>query len=220
MSDIDPNPPLEPPKPRKQPKQTRSRILVESIKQSCLMILEESGPQGLTVTRISEISGVAMGSIYQYFPNIDSIIATLYEDQIEADILIAHEKVRGGYQNKSLEASLSSLIRGTLSFHSRMLKLDQDFHRRFYHTFDLTRWYNQRAGDPHASGRALQNILETHKEEYPFRNPAMEAMILDSAFKGTILDAVKYHPEYIDDPEFAEILLRLGTGVLGLPTPA
>ena len=57
------------------------------------MILESEGPKGLAVTRISELSGVAMGSIYQYFPNIDAIVATVYEDRILANIELANKRV-------------------------------------------------------------------------------------------------------------------------------
>lgn len=207
--------PESPPKPRKLPQQSRSRILVDSIKQACMMILEDVGPSGLTVTRISDVSGVAMGSIYQYFPNIDAIVALIYEDLIEADIEIARKKV-SSYHKRSLEDSLNSLIRGTLSFHSRMLKLDRKFHQRFYHTFDLSRWFNQREGDPLASARAIQEILELHRAEYPVSNSEMEAAILNSAFQSTILDAVKYHPEYVDSPDFSQALVRMALGLLGL----
>jgi AcrR family transcriptional regulator len=205
-----------PPKPRKLPQQSRSRILVDSIKQACMMILEKEGPRGLTVTKISDVSGVAMGSIYQYYPNVDAIVATLYEDLIEADVEIARKKVGQRYRQHSLEASIVSLIRGTLGFHRRMLKLDQDFHRRFYQTFDLNRWFNRRAGDPEANVKVIREILVAHQDEYPMRNPDMEAFTMTAAQSGAILDAVKYHPEYIDDPEFESYVVKLGLGIIGL----
>jgi AcrR family transcriptional regulator len=205
-----------PPKPRKMPQQSRSRILVDSIKQACQMILEKEGPRGLTVTKISDVSGVAMGSIYQYFPNVDAIVATLYEDLIEADVEIARKKVGKRYREHTLEASIASLIRGTLDFHRRMLKLDEEFHRRFYQTFDLNRWFNQRAGDPEANIKVIREILVAHQHEYAMRDPDMEAFTMVAAQSGAILEAVKYHPEYIDDPKFEEGIVRLGLGLIGL----
>lgn len=53
---------------RKRPTQSRSRALVDAVEQACLRILDEIGEAALTVARIAEISGVAVGSIYQYFP--------------------------------------------------------------------------------------------------------------------------------------------------------
>ena len=72
------------PKPRKLPKQGRSRILVESLKQACLLILQRDGYKALTATRIASVSGVAMGSLYQYFPNVDAIVVATYEDLLRA----------------------------------------------------------------------------------------------------------------------------------------
>tara|TARA_R110002110_G_scaffold415750_1_gene654916 strand:- start:3143 stop:3838 length:696 start_codon:yes stop_codon:yes gene_type:complete len=209
--------PQVPPKPRKLPQQSRSRILFDSIKQACLMILETEGPKGLAVTRISELSGVAMGSIYQYFPNIDAIVATVYEDRILANIELASKRVGHRYRDQNLTQSLTYLIKGTLAFHQEMLALDEGFHRRFYQTFDLQRWFNLKEGDPLASIRVIREILEAHQLEYPMRDVEMEAFVITQAHRGTILDAVKYHPEYIGKPEFAQTLLNMALAVLHLP---
>lgn len=80
MNDITPYAPGPLPKPRKLPKQGRSRILVDSLKQACLQILQREGQKALTATRIASVSGVAMGSLYQYFPNVDAIVVAAYED--------------------------------------------------------------------------------------------------------------------------------------------
>lgn len=212
----DPEGEQTPPKPRKMPQQSRSRVLVDAVKQGCRIVLEKEGPDGVTVTKISEVSGVAMGSIYQYFPNLDAIIAMLYEDLIKADIEIARQKVGKRYREVTLEASIVSMIRGTLSFHRRMLALDENFHRRFYQSFDLNRWFNQRAGDPEANVKVLKEILVAHKNEYRIRDPDMEAFTMTAAQSGAILEAVKYHPEYLDNPEFENYVVNLGLGLIGL----
>ncbi len=219
MSETPENPigptPESPPKPRKLPQQSRSRILVGSIKQACMMILESEGPSALTLMRISDVSGVAIGSIYQYFPNVDAIVALLYEDLANAEIETAIERARTQHPH-SLENYLASLISGTLSFHSRMLRLDKKFHQRFYRTFDLTSWYNHQVGDPQASPRVIERMLREHIQDYPARDPEMEAATMTYAFQGAIQDAIKYHPHYIDSPEFAKALLRMALGLLSL----
>ncbi|WP_245704394.1 TetR/AcrR family transcriptional regulator [Pseudomonas defluvii] len=70
---------------RKRPTQSRSRALVDAVEQACLQILDEAGEAALTVARIAEISGVAVGSIYQYFPNKDAIVALLYERVLDEE---------------------------------------------------------------------------------------------------------------------------------------
>lgn len=66
--------------------------------QACLHILDEEGEEALTVARIAEVSGAAVGSIYQYFPNKDAIVAMLYErvlDQKSEELLRMRERLAG-----------------------------------------------------------------------------------------------------------------------------
>ncbi|MGH8465253.1 MAG: TetR/AcrR family transcriptional regulator, partial [Pseudomonas sp.] len=69
-----------PTRPRKRPRQTRSVALVDALKMAGREILEREGRQALTIYRLSEYSGVATSSIYEYYPTIESLIATLFED--------------------------------------------------------------------------------------------------------------------------------------------
>ena len=60
--------PVQLPTPRKRPNQSRSRALVDAVAQACLHILDEEGDEALTVARIAEVSGAAVGSITNTFP--------------------------------------------------------------------------------------------------------------------------------------------------------
>ena len=71
--------PRELPALRKRPNQSRSRALVDAVAEACMRILDEGGEEALTVARIAEVSGAAVGSIYQYFPNKDAILLAVME---------------------------------------------------------------------------------------------------------------------------------------------
>lgn len=210
---VDQSTPL--PKPRKLPKQGRSRMLVESTKQACLQILQKEGPRALTATRISEVAGVAMGSIYQYFPNVDAIVATVYEDLTAREIDIAQKKWANEWGSVSLEQALMGIIRGSLRFHRNMLALDREFHQRFYLNFDLESWFNEAHGEAQAAAQHVQQLLERNQEEYPCANPEMQGFMINSLLTTIIRDAVKYHPEYIEQPELADYLFKLVWAVIG-----
>ncbi len=68
---------------RKYPKQTRSIILVTSIKQAAMIVAKRTSIENIQASKICEVAGVAMGSLYQYFPNVDSIFTAIYEDTIK-----------------------------------------------------------------------------------------------------------------------------------------
>jgi AcrR family transcriptional regulator len=67
--------------PRKRPKQARSGRLVEAILQAAVRVLERDGAAGFTTVRVAERAGVSVGSLYQYFPNKQSILFRLQQDE-------------------------------------------------------------------------------------------------------------------------------------------
>lgn len=77
---------LSPPKPRKSPRQRRSVDTVETIVEAAVRILRRDGYAGLTTRRVAEVAGVSVGSLYQYFPNRQAIVADLVRRRVTAFI--------------------------------------------------------------------------------------------------------------------------------------
>ncbi len=79
---------------RRHPQQERSRLKVGLILDAAEELLVDSGYQSLTTTAVSERSGVAVGSLYQYFHAIDDIVdammarcAERFADRLESDLV-------------------------------------------------------------------------------------------------------------------------------------
>src|SRR5579859_1074817 len=70
-------------KPRKEALQERSRVTVETIMRAAARILVRHGYEGATTNRIAEAAGVSVGSLYQYFPNKEAIVAALLDRHLE-----------------------------------------------------------------------------------------------------------------------------------------
>lgn len=62
---------------RKQPVQERSRATVEAVLEATLQVLLREGLAGLTTTRVAERAGVSVGTLYQYFPDKQSLVMAL-----------------------------------------------------------------------------------------------------------------------------------------------
>ncbi|MGL6291802.1 MAG: TetR/AcrR family transcriptional regulator [Silanimonas sp.] len=72
-----PKPPQPSLEARKQPRQPRSRFTVDAMVEAATRILERDGLAALTTNRVAELAGVSVGSLYQYFPNKDALLAAL-----------------------------------------------------------------------------------------------------------------------------------------------
>jgi AcrR family transcriptional regulator len=64
-------------RPRKVPRQGRSRTTVTAILDACACKLVRAGYAGLTTNHIAERAGVSIGTLYEYFPNREAIVAAL-----------------------------------------------------------------------------------------------------------------------------------------------
>lgn len=72
--------------PRKQPTQGRSKQTVAAILEATFRVLDEVGGESLTTTRVAEVAGVSVGSLYQYFPSSEALINALLADHLESAI--------------------------------------------------------------------------------------------------------------------------------------
>jgi AcrR family transcriptional regulator len=64
---------------RTAPRQERSKVKVEKILAAAKYLLIENGLDKLTTNHIAKQSNMSVGSLYQYFPNKQSILYELYQ---------------------------------------------------------------------------------------------------------------------------------------------
>ncbi|GAA0508245.1 TetR family transcriptional regulator [Saccharopolyspora subtropica] len=62
---------------RRRPVQQRSAQRVEKMLSACAELIDEVGYDGLTTTLIAERAGVAVGSLYQFFPDKRAVVQEL-----------------------------------------------------------------------------------------------------------------------------------------------
>lgn len=63
--------------PRKRPSQARSAATVAAMLEAAARIIEARGWAALTTNHVAELSGASIGSLYQYFPSKEALLAEL-----------------------------------------------------------------------------------------------------------------------------------------------
>ncbi len=66
--------------PRKTPIQARSTVTVEAISEAAVQVLLSHGAERLTTTRVADRAGVSVGTLYQYYPNKQSLLFAVLEN--------------------------------------------------------------------------------------------------------------------------------------------
>jgi AcrR family transcriptional regulator len=64
---------------RKSPTQKRSRERVEHILASACRLIAERGSDTMRMSELAELSGISIGSLYQYFPDKAAVVRTIAE---------------------------------------------------------------------------------------------------------------------------------------------
>ena len=108
-------------RPRKSPRQARSLETRARILDSARRVFGRHGYAAGTTNRIADEAGISVGSLYQYYPNKDAILAALVRDHIEEgtrELLAA--TARAG---SDLESLVQSAVTALVEVHAADRKL-------------------------------------------------------------------------------------------------
>jgi len=102
--------PLE---PRKTPVQARSTVTVEAIYEATFQVLLAVGADRLTTTRVAERAGVSVGTLYQYFPNKQSLLLSVLEkhhDRVISAVELACRRNHGQQLSTMIESVVEAFV--------------------------------------------------------------------------------------------------------------
>lgn len=108
--------------PRKHPVQERSREMVGLLLKSTTRILVKDGLAGFNTNKLAKVAGVSVGSVYQYFPNKESLLSALIEAKVADDIRYFGEWMAGS-EGWSVERRFEELLLAGIELHRRDHKL-------------------------------------------------------------------------------------------------
>ncbi len=197
--------------PRKHPRQARSRALVEAILDATERVLAREGLELATTTRVAEVAGVSVGSLYQYFPSRDALLAAVIERRVERDEqrLLAHMAELG-------EASLATVLRSSARFLVDVYRREPELYRTMVDEMDrVARDERVQAMLDDATARMVE-LLEPHRATLRVDDLELATYALVTAQVAVVRDAVHRRPALLEDDRLAELLGTLAVRFLGL----
>jgi AcrR family transcriptional regulator len=96
-------------KPRKSPVQARSAATIEALHIAAIQVLTREGLGRCTTTRVAERAGMSVGSLYQYYPNRDALLAAVLEQHLDG-IAEAVEQACRENRGKPVSRMASALV--------------------------------------------------------------------------------------------------------------
>lgn len=204
---------VPPPKPRKRPKQARSEATVEAIVEATGQVLAEHGIAKSTTVRIARRAGVSVGSLYQYFPGKESLVAAFIERRMDHDLAVLRAVVAAGAPHPPRELfgiACRELV--------RLIREERDLYREIIEVVPMVDQVDElRAGLEQAVQLAAE-LLGASGLLPPERDPKLAALMAMHAVRSALLAVLVSAPEHLDDPELADMLVGCALGVVLPPS--
>ena len=199
--------PVDSYQPRKKPLQDRSKITCDAILEAAAHILVQEGYVGLTTNHIVRRAGVSIGSLYQYFPNKEAIVAGLIERYV-ADDQHYLESMLHRLAAEPIEVAVRQLIAAMLGRCQADLTMAQALRDQI----PRVEWTGKLRQTTSGYVELLLGLLSARYPEA--ENLHMITFNLVYAVDGIINAAIYDRPEWIGDERFKETICQMVLGSL------
>jgi AcrR family transcriptional regulator len=196
--------------PRKAPRQARSKATVDTILTAAARVLVKDGFERTTTNRVAEAAGVSIGSLYQYFPSKESLVAALvtaHVDEMRGLVLAALEEVRV----LPLRPAARRMIELLVAAHA----VDPDLHRVLMEQVPRTGRMGGLADFEADLHRLIVAWLEVHRSELRVTDLGLAAFLAAATVEAITHFAVLYQPARLRDPAFLDEATDLIVRYLG-----
>ena len=197
-----------PKKRRRKPLQARSAATVAAILEATAQVLTARGYEGTTTNLIAERAGVSVGSLYQYFPNKDALIAEL----VERDFVEITERLLAlipALRERGLRDVAPQVSRVLIEHHSERPYRSQAVFLSLTRVLGLERVDVFLEGIEQAVAEVFEDSAVRIRPE-----PELAARVIVRALAGIVQNTMRREPERFADPQLGEELVILMVGYL------
>lgn len=165
---------------RKCPRQARSAVTVDAIFEGTLQVLLRAGSTRLNTTRVAERAGVSVGTLYQYFPNKQSLLFAVLERYLDR-LMDTLEAACEGQHGRSAQVMIEASVKAYLQ-----VKADEpEISRALYLIVLELDAYSLVEAAIRRAERAIAAMLSTASDG-DFADPHAVARLLFAAIHGTL----------------------------------
>jgi AcrR family transcriptional regulator len=198
----------EQPRQPKSPSTAAGAAIVEAVLAAAEAVIEAHGLKGFTTSRVVERAGVSVGSLYQYFPSKESILAELGRrlERRTQQLLIevfeqAADRPLAEVAARAVDAMLVGI--GGLAF------------RRALRQEVPSGWFVETSAEVDGAVRERLLGLIAGRGDVRSGPHALMAWVIGHAIEGAVEAAVLADPMLVTSPTFRAELIELTTRYLG-----
>jgi len=147
-------------KPRKDACQERSRATVDALVEATARILVREGFDKASTNRIADLAGVSIGSLYQYFPSKEALVAAVIERH-QREIMQTVRKELAEVIAQPVEHAVRKLVAVAIEAH----RVDPRLHRVLAEQIPRVGKLERQEAFSRENYALFKTYLERHRDE-------------------------------------------------------
>jgi AcrR family transcriptional regulator len=191
-------------KPRKIAAQERSRATVDALIEATARILVKEGFDKASTNRIAEVAGVSVGSLYQYFPTKEALIAAVIERH-QQEIM---QTVRGELADvldQPVEKAMRKLVAVAVKAH----RVDPKLHHVLAEQIPRVGKLEKLANFNSENYVLFRTYLERHRDELRVHDLELASFVCVTSIEALTHNAVLHYSKVLSD-ELMDVLIDEG----------
>jgi AcrR family transcriptional regulator len=179
-------------KPRKKASQLRSCATVDALINATARILVTDGFDKVSTNRIAHIAGVSVGSLYQYFPNREALVAAVIKRH-RGDLRAVVQSELKSVASQPLAQGIRTIVATSLKVHLT----DPRLHRVLSEETPRIGRFKNVATFGSENFEQFRELLETHKNELGSVNLDLATFLCVTMIEAVTHNAILHNTEFL-----------------------
>jgi AcrR family transcriptional regulator len=187
--------------PRKNASQARSRATVDALVEATARILVRQGFDKASTNRIAEEAGVSIGSLYQYFPGKEALVAAVI-DRHQRELMRVARGTLAAVTALPMEQAVRKLVIVAIEAH----RVDPKLHRVLAEQIPRIGRLKDLEVFKRENYVLFRTYLESHRGEIRALDLDIAAFVCVTSIEALTHTAVLHHPEVLADEAAATLV--------------
>jgi|OpeIllAssembly_1097287.scaffolds.fasta_scaffold690567_1 AcrR family transcriptional regulator len=191
--------------PRKEPTQKRSRATFDAIVAATARVLVKDGYDALSTNRVAREAGVSVGSLYQYFPGKEALVAAVMEQYSQRMQENIAERMSRIGADAGPEEAATEIIRAMLAAQQAEPRLHRALVEQVPRIGALRRAHELQV----SYERLVAAWMESNADRVEVRDVETAAFVLVAAVEGLVNRVILDRPDLVASGRIEDHILRL-----------
>ena len=199
-------------RPRKAASQERSRTTVDALVEATARILVREGFDKASTNRIAEVAGVSVGSLYQYFPSKEALVAAVIERHQQEIMQTVRSELAKVFA-QPLEIAARELVAVAVKAH----RIDPKLHRVLAEQIPRVGKFEELDRFSRENYVLFRAYLEAHRQELRVDDLELASFVCVTTIEALTHNAVLHNSKMLSDEMMQGLIeeaARLITGYL------